>query len=103
VARADVDRRVAGLKNPKSGWLYNSNNWPWSAAGPDSLKRDAFPSYVDRGTEESPRGKHALKVFPGKTDFTLDSLLAAAYDSYLPYFRRGDSAAGEGVGRGAGG
>ena len=75
-----------GLKNPKSGWLYNSNNWPWSAAGPDSLKRDAFPSYVDRGTEESPRGKHALKVFPGKTDFTLDSLLAAAYDSYLPYF-----------------
>jgi len=75
-----------GLKNPKSGWLYNSNNWPWSAAGPDSLKRDAFPSYVERGTEESPRGKHALRVFPGKTDFTLDSLLAAAYDSYLPYF-----------------
>jgi len=75
-----------GLKNPKSGWLYNSNNWPWSAAGPESLKRDAFPSYVDRGTEESPRGKHALRVFPGKTDFTLDSLLAAAYDSYLPYF-----------------
>ena len=74
------------LKNPKSGWLYNSNNWPWSAAGPESLKRDAFPSYVDRGTEESPRGKHALQVFPGKTDFTLDSLLAAAYDSYLPYF-----------------
>jgi acyl-homoserine lactone acylase PvdQ len=74
------------LKNPKSGWLYNSNNWPWSAAGPESLKRDAFPSYVDRGTEESPRGKHALRVFPGKTDFTLDSLLAAAYDSYLPYF-----------------
>jgi acyl-homoserine lactone acylase PvdQ len=74
------------LKNPKSGWLYNSNNWPWSAAGPESLKRDAFPSYVDRGTEESPRGKHALRVFPGKTDFTVDSLLAAAYDSYLPYF-----------------
>jgi len=70
------------LKNPKSGWLYNSNNWPWSAAGPESLKRDAFPSYVDRGTEESPRSA----CLPGKTDFTLDSLLAAAYDSYLPYF-----------------
>ena len=22
------------LLNPASGWLYNSNNWPWSAAGP---------------------------------------------------------------------
>ena len=21
------------LLNPKSGWLYNTNNWPWSAAG----------------------------------------------------------------------
>jgi acyl-homoserine-lactone acylase len=75
-----------GLKNPASGWLYNSNNWPWSAAGPDSLKREAFPAYVDRGSEESPRGKHALRVFPGRTDFTLDSLIAAAYDSYLPSF-----------------
>ena len=23
------------LLNPPSGWLYNSNNWPWSAAGPE--------------------------------------------------------------------
>ncbi|HVH69492.1 MAG TPA: penicillin acylase family protein, partial [Candidatus Dormibacteraeota bacterium] len=30
------------LLNPKSGWLYNSNNWPWSAAGPDSPKKEDF-------------------------------------------------------------
>src|SRR5262245_16878488 len=75
-----------GLRNPPSGWLYNSNNWPWSAAGVDSLKRSDYPAYVDRGTEESPRGKHALGVFAGKKDFTADSLVSAAYDSYLPYF-----------------
>ena len=23
------------LLNPASGWLYNSNNWPWSAVGPE--------------------------------------------------------------------
>ncbi len=74
------------LLNPASGWLYNSNNWPWSAAGPSSQKREAFPVYVESGTSESPRGLHALKVFPGKKDFTLDSLIAAAYDSYLPAF-----------------
>ncbi len=31
------------LLNPKSGWLYNSNNWPWSAAGPSSPKKEDFP------------------------------------------------------------
>ena len=74
------------LHNPASGWLYNSNNWPWSAAGPSTFDRAKYPSYVDRGIEESPRGKHALKLFPGKKDFTLDSLVATAYDSYLPAF-----------------
>jgi len=74
------------LLNPASGFIYNSNNWPWSAAGPDSPKRGDFPAYVDHGTEESPRGKHALRVLPGKKDFTIDSLIGAAYDSYLPWF-----------------
>jgi acyl-homoserine-lactone acylase len=75
-----------GLLNPPVGWLYNSNNWPWSAAGPDSPKRGNFPVYVDRGTEESPRGYHALKVLPGKHDYTMISLTATAFDSYLPAF-----------------
>ncbi len=74
------------LLNPASGWLYNANNWPWSAAGASSLKRTDYPSYVDRGTEESARGFHALRVFDKKKDFTLDGLIAAAYDSYLPAF-----------------
>jgi acyl-homoserine-lactone acylase len=75
-----------GLRNPASGFIYNSNNWPWSAAGPDSPKRGDYPAYVEKGTEESPRGVHALRVLPGRKDFTVDSLIAAAYDSYLPAF-----------------
>jgi acyl-homoserine-lactone acylase len=74
------------LLNPASGWLYNSNNWPWSAAGPSSPKRSDFPRYVETGTEESPRGYHALRVLPGHRDFTMASLTAAAFDSYLPSF-----------------
>jgi acyl-homoserine-lactone acylase len=74
------------LLNPASGWLYNSNNWPWSAAGSSSLKKADYPAYVDRGNEESPRGFHALRVFDNKKDFTLDGLMAAAYDSYQPQF-----------------
>ena len=75
-----------GLLNPPNGWLYNTNNWPWSAAGPNSPKKADYPAYVDRGIEESPRGFHALRVLDKKKDFTLTSLIAAAYDSYLPAF-----------------
>ncbi len=74
------------LLNPPNGWLYNSNNWPWSAAGPNSPKRANYPSYVENGRQESWRGYHALRVLTNRTHFTLDTLIAAAYDSYLPAF-----------------
>ena len=76
------------LLNPASGWIYNSNNWPWSAAGPSSPKPDDYPKYVETGREESPRGYHAIRVLENKKDFTVSSLIAAAYDSYLPAFAR---------------
>jgi acyl-homoserine lactone acylase PvdQ len=75
------------LLNPKSGWLYNSNNWPWSAAGPSSPKKEDYPAYVEMGGE-SARGLHAVKVLQDKKDFTLDSLIGAAYDNYLPWFEK---------------
>ena len=75
------------LLNPKSGWLYNANNWPWSAAGPSSPKQRDYPGYVEKGGE-SPRGRHAIRVLQNKKDYTVDSLIAAAYDSYLPWFEK---------------
>jgi acyl-homoserine-lactone acylase len=75
------------LLNPKVGWLYNTNNWPWSAAGPDSPKRENYPSYVENGGE-SARGLHAIRVLENKHDFTLDSLIGAAFDSYLTWFEK---------------
>jgi acyl-homoserine lactone acylase PvdQ len=74
------------LLNPASGWLYNSNNWPWSAAGPSSPKRADYPAYVETGGE-NPRGLHAIRVLEHRADFTIDSLAAAAFDSYLPAFQ----------------
>ena len=73
--------------NPKSGWLYNTNNWPWSAAGPDSPARKDYPAYVERNTE-NPRGVHAMRVLSEKKDFTPDTVVAAAFDSQLPAFER---------------
>jgi acyl-homoserine-lactone acylase len=75
------------LLDPKSGWLYNSNNAPWSAAGPSSPKKQDYPAYVEMGGE-SARGLHAVRVLGDKKDFTLDSLIGAAYDSYLTWFAK---------------
>src|SRR5437879_548559 len=75
------------LLNPKSGWLYNSNNWPWSAAGPSSPKKEDYPAYVETGGETA-RGLHAIRVLQDKRDFTVDSLIAASYDSYLNWFEK---------------
>jgi len=75
------------LLNPRVGWLYNSNNWPWSAAGPDSPKKEDFPLYVETGGETA-RGLHAIRVLQDRKDFTVDSLIAAAYDRYLTWFEK---------------
>jgi acyl-homoserine-lactone acylase len=75
------------LLNPASGWLYNTNNWPWSAAGPSSPKRENYPAYVETGGE-SARGLHAIRVLQNKKDFTVDSLITAAFDSYLTWFEK---------------
>ncbi len=72
--------------NPANGFAFNVNNWPWSSSGPDSPKQANFPKYVETGREESPRGYHALRVLENKHDFTRASVIAAAFDSYLPYF-----------------
>jgi acyl-homoserine lactone acylase PvdQ len=75
------------LLNPKSGWIYNSNDAPWSAAGPGSLKKEDFPVYVETGGE-SARGLHAVRLFENKKDLTLDGLIGAAFDGYLPWFEK---------------
>ena len=73
------------LLNPAVGWIFNSNDWPYSAAGPDSPKRADFPRYMDTAGE-NPRGLHATRLLTGRHDFTRESLRAAAYDSWLPAF-----------------
>jgi acyl-homoserine-lactone acylase len=73
------------LLNPSNGWLFNSNNWPFSAAGEQSPKREHYPVYMwIKG--ENPRGIHAVEMLHDIHDVTLDSLIAAAYDAHLTAF-----------------
>jgi acyl-homoserine-lactone acylase len=73
------------LLNPSSGFILNTNNWPFSAAGPASPKRENYPAYMwTKG--ENPRGIHALEVLQNIHGVTLDSLIAAGYDGHLTAF-----------------
>ncbi|MDT8341518.1 MAG: penicillin acylase family protein [Longimicrobiales bacterium] len=71
--------------NPSVGWAYNTNNFPYSAAGPDSPRREDYPRYMDQGSENA-RGLHAIMLLEGRRDFTLEGLRQAAYDSYITGF-----------------
>jgi acyl-homoserine-lactone acylase len=51
--------------NPANGWIQNTNNWPYSAAGPNSPKPGDFPRYMDT-FGENPRGLQALRVLQQK-------------------------------------
>ena len=73
------------LLNPPTGWIQNTNNHPWSAAGRESRRARDFPRYFDY-SGENPRGLHALEVLQGKSGWTLESLMAAAYDSHAIAF-----------------
>jgi acyl-homoserine-lactone acylase len=73
------------LLNPGNGWIANTNNWPFSAAGSASPKRESYPRYMwTKG--ENPRGIHAAEVLQNIHDATLDSLIAAGYDAHLTAF-----------------
>lgn len=71
--------------NPANGWVMNVNDAPWWAAGKDSPKQSAFPRYVDTEGRQ-PRTAHALAVLDAQPKFSLDSLIAAAYDPWLSTF-----------------
>jgi acyl-homoserine lactone acylase PvdQ len=71
--------------NPSVGWAKNTNNWPWTAAGPDSPKAKNFPRYMDE-VGENARGIHADLLLKGAHGFTPQKLRATAFDSFLPAF-----------------
>lgn len=78
---------LPNVLKPANGWAFNVNNAPWTAAGSDSPKEAEFPRYMDQAGQNA-RDAHARAVLEGRRDFTLDSLMAAAYDPALPAFDR---------------
>ena len=71
--------------NPASGWVQNTNAWPYRAAGASSPDPRRFPRYMDLFGENY-RGLHAVQLLAGSRGWTLEKLQAAAYDPFQPGF-----------------
>jgi acyl-homoserine-lactone acylase len=76
---------MPNVVDPPNGWVFNTNDWPYSAAGRYSPKRSAYPRYMDTFAENM-RGIHVARLLNGHSGFTLEKLQAAAFDTYLPGF-----------------
>ena len=76
---------LPSVLNPPNGWVYNTNDAPWHAAGPDSPVKSAYPAYMDQAGD-NPRGPHATRVLGNRRDFTMQGLIDAAFDPWMPAF-----------------
>lgn len=76
---------IINLLNPPNGWIQNTNNWPFTAAGEYSPRAEDYPPYMANNSE-NPRGIHAVRVLQDRSDFTIDKLIEAAYDPTLTAF-----------------
>jgi len=73
------------LKNPKNGWVQNTNSWPFYAAGAESPRKEDYPDYMwTKG--ENQRDIHAVQLLQNAHELDLDSLIALGYDTRLNAF-----------------
>jgi acyl-homoserine-lactone acylase len=80
--------QVSELPNtidPATGWVFNSNDWLYSAAGPFSPNPANFPAYLDMAGR-SYRTIHAMRLLEQSGQWSLDRLQRAAFDSAQPAF-----------------
>lgn len=78
---------IVHVINPGTGWIQNCNSTPFTVSGESSPKKESYPTYMAPDFE-NPRGLHAIRVLKDQSGFTLDKLITAAYDSYLPGFEK---------------
>ncbi|HEV2593893.1 MAG TPA: penicillin acylase family protein [Sphingomicrobium sp.] len=71
--------------NPPNGWVFNSNDWLYSAAGSNSVKPADYPAYLDTAGA-SYRTVHATRLLSEPGRWSRERLQAAAYDAAQPSF-----------------
>ena len=82
----DLDE-IVHVYNPASGWIQNCNSTPFTVSAKSSPEKSKYPTYMAPDAENA-RGLHAVQVLEKEKAFTLDKLIGASQDSYLPGFEK---------------
>ena len=74
--------RLPKLINPASGWLYNANNEPWTAAGAgDDLDPADFSPVLGIETKQTNRSRRAYRLLSKANLLDRDNLARIKYDT----------------------
>jgi acyl-homoserine-lactone acylase len=74
--------RLPKLINPASGWLYNANNEPWTAAGArDDLKPNDFSPILGIEQKQTNRSRRAYRLLSEAGRLDRAALAAIKYDT----------------------
>ena len=76
---------IVHVYNPATGWIQNCNSTPFSLSGNSSPRRQSYPYYMAPDGENF-RAVNAVRLLSTAGRFTLDSLIAKGYDTYLTAF-----------------
>jgi acyl-homoserine lactone acylase PvdQ len=79
-----VDESVH-IYNPSNGWIQNCNSTPFTAAGPASPVKSRYPVYMAPDGENF-RGISAARILAKENKYTIEKVIEAGYDTYLPAF-----------------
>lgn len=71
--------------NPPNGWLQNCNSTPFTVAGNNSPKKEAYPAYMAPDGENF-RGVNAVRVLGEENKYSIDKVIKAGYDTRISAF-----------------
>lgn len=80
----NMDQIVHSI-NPPNGWLENCNSTPFTCAGKYSPKREDYPSFMAPDGQNF-RGINAVRLLSSDSNYTIDKVIAAGYNTYLAAF-----------------
>jgi acyl-homoserine lactone acylase PvdQ len=78
-------KETVHIYNPSNGWIQNCNSTPFTAAGVASPNKENYPAYMAPDGENF-RGVNAVRVLDKAGKLSMDDLIKAGYDTYLPAF-----------------
>lgn len=80
----DISEIVQSI-NPAGGWLQNCNSTPFTVAGRNSPVKANYPAYMAPDGENF-RGINAVRVLSEGSNYNIDKVIKAGYDTRLAAF-----------------